>query len=444
MSFSTQLCFDYCYYCISNQYDLKITKNLHESSDLLLRLQSIIDTAIDGIITISDRGIVESINPAAARLFGYSQQEVIGNNINMLMPSPDHEKHDTYISRYKDTREAKIIGIGREVKGRRKDGSIFPFRLAVSEVSLQEHRIFTGIIHDLSAVKDAEDRVLALNEQLEIKVKKRTDQLAETVNKLLATNQRIQHEIKERRAAEAALRKSLDRERELNELKSRFVSMASHEFRTPLSSILSSAELISAYTQTGQQEKREKHIKRIISSVKNMTGILNDFLSLSKLEEGITRMHPRTFLLKDLCEEIIDNLQNMLKPGQDIHHVSKLPDEPLFLDDNFLKNILFNLLSNAIKYSDEGSKIQCNAEIINRHLQLEVKDEGMGIPEEDQQHLFSRFFRANNAVNIKGTGLGLHIVKRYLELMHGTIQFSSQLGVGTTFLVKIPLNASKA
>ncbi|GJM32871.1 MAG: PAS domain-containing sensor histidine kinase [Saprospiraceae bacterium] len=410
-----------------------------DNEDLVLRLQSVIDTAIDGIMTINERGIVESINPAAANLFGYEPKEVIGHNIKMLMPSPDREQHDGYLERYRRTGEPRIIGIGREVEGKTKEGNVFPFRLAVSEVQFKNRRIFTGIIHNLSDVKKAEAKIRKLNQELERKVTERTDELAETVNKLLTTNQQLEHEVKERKSAEMALRKSLEREKELNELKSRFVSTASHEFRTPLSSILSSAEIINEYKTEEQQPKREKHINRIKSSVKTMTEILNDFLSLSKFEEGKVKQQPVEFLLKDFCVEVQDEIQGLLKPDQNITHYIE-EDRIVFLDKRFLKNVLFNLLSNAIKYSKAGKEIRCLIKIIDNHLVIEVADQGIGMSEEDQKHIFSRFFRASNVENIQGTGLGLNIVQEYVDLMHGTIDFESKLGVGTTFKVSIPLN----
>lgn len=415
--------------------------------EVALRLQAIIETAIDGIILIDAFGIVESINPAAATLFGYAEQEVIGKNISMLMPSPYNEQHDDYIDRYKKTGKAKIIGIGREVSGLRKDGTIFPMRLAVSEVQLENRIVFTGIIHDLSAVKQAHEKIHRLNEELESKVITRTEELASVVNKLLNTNKRLQYEVQERIAAEEALRKSeeevriaLENEKELSELKSRFVSMASHEFRTPLSTILSSVSLIGRYTTTEQQDKREKHINRIKSAVQNLTGILNDFLSLSRLEEGKVSNKPTAFDLQLFCTEIIEELQGVLKPGQKI--IKDFPKEAIqvFLDERLLKNVLFNLLSNAIKYSGEDRPIyfEITQELPNT-LCLCIKDEGIGIPEKDIPHLFSRFFRATNATNIQGTGLGLNIVKRYVELMKGKIRFESQEGKGSSFWIDLPL-----
>lgn len=423
------------------------TQSKQSLSDASLRLQAIIETAIDGIITIDERGIIETVNSAAASLFGYLPEELIGKNIRILMPSPFRQQHDDYIERYKTTGEARIIGIGREVPGMRKDGSTFPMRLAVSEVFLENKRIFTGICHDLSDVKRAEEKIRKLNEELEEKVIERTEELASVVNKLLNTNKKLQYEVQERKSAETALRestkeiqKALEKEKELSELKSRFVSMASHEFRTPLSTILSSISLLSRYTESNQQEKRDKHIQRIKSAVRNLTGILNDFLSLSKLEEGKIENQPFEFELQELCPEVIDEIQGLLKDGQEIIHEGLPSHMTVNWDKRLVKNILFNLLSNAIKYSDEGKKIFLKERLEGDYLLIDITDQGIGIPEADQGYLFTRFFRAANAMNIQGTGLGLNIVKRYIDLVGGSITFDSQLNVGTTFTVCLPLN----
>ena len=236
-------------------------------------------------------------------------------------------------------------------------------------------------------------------------------------------------------------RKALEKEKELSELKSRFVSMASHEFRTPLSTILSSVSLIGRYAESTDQPKREKHVNRIKSAVRNLTGILNDFLSLSKLEEGKVDNKPEPFLIQELCEDVIDEMQGLLKPGQ--YFFLSTPPEPVevTLDRRLIRNILFNLFSNAMKYSSDGKPINCICRVEDGLLLLEVRDEGIGIPEADQAHLFTRFFRAANSTNIQGTGLGLNIVKRYVELMDGSVTFASELGVGTTFTVRLPLQA---
>jgi signal transduction histidine kinase len=212
--------------------------------------------------------------------------------------------------------------------------------------------------------------------------------------------------------------------------------MASHEFRTPLSTILTSASLIGRYTAPGTEEKREKHINRIKSAVGNLTGILNDFLSLSKLEEGGFEHQPEPFDLKDLVIKTNDEIKMITKPNQKIiyHHEGTTE---VFLDMKFSRNICINLLSNAIKYSEKD--IFINTEITKEKIKITVKDQGIGIPKEEQGYLFTRFFRAKNATNIQGTGLGLNIVRKYLELMNGSITFESGLNEGTIFTVEFPL-----
>lgn len=399
--------------------------------DVAMRLRAVIDTAIDGIITIDKSGKIESINEAAASLFQYSKEEVMGKNISILMPEPNRSNHDQYIHNYMKTGKAKIIGLGREVEGIKKDGTVFPFSLAVSEVKLAEKVIFTGIIHDMTEIKKAQQHILDLNDALEQKVIERTNELEEVVNELLKINAKLHDR-------EIDLKVALEKEKELNVLKSRFVSMASHEFRTPLSTILSSATLIPKYELIDQADKRKKHIERIKNAVENMTGILNDFLSLSKLEEGKTNLKTTNILISEVCEEMMDALQIIKKKGQQIiyHHDDKR--QSIYTDKNVLKNILFNLISNAIKYSDEGSKIDCYIESDANYTIFTVKDKGIGIPEAEQKFMFERFYRASNAENIQGTGLGLNIVKSYLDLLKGDIRFESEQGIGTTFKVRIP------
>ena len=415
----------------------------NKNKDFAIRLEAIIDTAIDGIITISDRGMVETMNHAAAGIFGYDESEIIGHNINVLMPAPYRREHDGYLERYNRTKEPRIIGTGREVRGKKKNGEVFPFRLAVSEVILNDRIIFTGIIHDLSEVKKAQKEIIVLNQKLEDMVARRTQELEKAINQLLTTNNSLESEIKERSEIEKLLKKnelelkqSLEKEKELSEMKSRFVTTASHEFRTPLTSILSSVSLIGKYQENSQQSNREKHIHRIKSAVSDLTGILNDFLSLSKLEEGRVDVDFSEVDLKELCSTVARETRGLLKGDQKVQH--KLSGHPTTVnsDSKILKNILFNLVSNAIKYSDID--IYCDITISDSHFEIKIRDQGIGIPAEDQKFLFTRFFRAGNVTNIQGTGLGLNIVRRYVELLEGDISYTSELEVGSTFHVKIP------
>lgn len=413
------------------------------SKELELRFKAVMEVALDGIITIDERGNIESINQSACRLFEYQESEIIGCNISKLMPTPYSAEHDAYIEKYRQTGERKIIGIGREVKGLKKSGAIFPIFLNVNEINVGGRKIFTGIIHDISVLKKAESDIVEMNMLLEEKIEERTEQLAETVNQMLQTNYELKKQIIEREAAEEALHlketeleAALVREKELSELKSRFITMASHEFRTPLSTILSSVSLIERYTTTEQQAQREKHILKVKNAVDNLSGMLSDILSLSRLEEGRFQIKPVPFEMQKFCHEVIEEMQALIKSNQ--HITCKMPEHPVevFTDSKILKNILYNLLSNAIKYSDQD--INCTLTEDDSYFTIVVQDRGIGISEEDQKQLFGRFFRASNALNIQGTGLGLNIVKKYVDVLNGEMSFESELGRGSTFRIKLP------
>ncbi|KGE15683.1 PAS domain-containing sensor histidine kinase [Sphingobacterium deserti] len=382
-------------------------------------LAAIIDNAIDGIITIDSRGIVESINPAASALFGYEPEEVIGNNIAMLMPEPDRSKHDDYISSYQHTGVKKIIGIGREVLGRKKNGVTFPFRLAVSEVYYQNKNIFTGFIHDLTKERAAEDELREHAIKLEATVSERTKDLIKLVSEL------------EKAKSDVSL--SLEKEKELNQMKSRFVSMASHEFRTPLSSVQLSASLIEKYVERPDYQNVIKHTHRIRGAVQLLNNILNDFLSLEKLEAGKVVANKSDINLVQLAEEITEEMQMICKKNQHIVYQHTGDVGVFYLDSHLVKSSIINLISNAIKYSGEDTFIEFSTEIKDDICVMCIRDNGIGIPIEDQKSLFEPFFRAQNIGNIPGTGLGLNIVKRYVELMDGIMEYSSAVNEGATF-----------
>lgn len=382
-------------------------------------LAAIIENAIDGIITIDDSGHIENINPAALQLFGYSKEELIGKNVSVLMPEPDKHRHDGYIANYHRTGNKKIIGIGREVLGLRKDGSTFPFRLGVSEVKFDDKRIYTGFVHDLTKAKADEIKIKSYTEELEVKIKERTQDLIKTINEL--------------ETAKEVVSEMFEKEKELNQLKTRFVSMASHEFRTPLSSIQLSASLIDKYTSKQDATSVEKHTAKIKNAINNLSTILNDFLSLEKLEAGKIEPNATHFDLVPFAEEITEEMQLITKQNQLIVYEHQGTSSQVFLDQNLLKNSIINLISNAIKYSGENTMIQFNSKLQDDQLLIEVKDNGIGIPETAMSNLFEPFFRAHNIGDIPGTGLGLNIVKRYVRLMNGTVICESAQNVGTTF-----------
>lgn len=390
-------------------------------------VKSVIENVIDGILVIDKDGVVLLVNPSACTLFGYTKNELLGKNINMLMPPPDNDNHDGYLKRYKLTHQAHIIGIGREVTGITKNGIIFPARLAVSETVYNNEIVYAGIIHDLSNEKNAEEKLKQHTNNLETIVEERTSFLKSIVDTL--------------EQAKEEVNTSLLKEKEVNQLKSRFVSMASHEFRTPLSSILLSASLIEYYFDRLEKSKIFLHLNKIKTGVNNLTEIINDFLSIEKIEAGKVNPIFNEFDLVMLCGEITEGMKMQLKSGQNItyNHVGK--KTIVTLDSNLLQHCLLNLISNAIKYSGEDGLIEIITDTNAGVCRIQIKDNGIGIPQEDQEHLFEAFFRAGNANGIQGTGLGLNIVKRYANLMNGKIDFQSSAQLGTTFTLIFPVSA---
>lgn len=387
-------------------------------------LKAVIENAIDGIITIDERGIIETINPSGCRLFEYQPGEVIGQNISLLMPESDRHQHDDYLSHYHQTGQANIIGKGREVTGLRKSGSEFPFRLGISEVQFSGRKIYAGFIHDISREKAAEEMLKNHASDLEEQVRERTFLLNNSVKALEDSKEKVSQ--------------SLEKEMELGQLKSRFVSMASHEFRTPLSAIQLSAILIEKYAGGDINPKISKHLTKIKTGVRTLTGILNDFLSLERLEAGEFKPVPTSFDLIKFSEEITEEMQLIAKDNQQIVYQHTGTSAMAKMDQALLKNAIVNLVSNAIKYSGENTFIEFNTEIAQSLLTICIKDDGIGIPEKDQKHLFEAFFRAHNTGTIAGTGLGLNIVKRYAGLMNGQVKFSSQVNQGTSFTLTFP------
>jgi len=242
---------------------------------------------------------------------------------------------------------------------------------------------------------------------------------------------------------ERELVKTLEKEKELNTLKSRFVTMASHEFRTPLTTILSSTFLLENYTGRQLETEKKKHIDRIRKSVHGLTELLNDFLSLGRLEEGIVRVALKPVNLRQFIEDIIQEISLLKKEDQKIDLHFQGGEAVVLTDRQLVHNILLNLLSNAIKYSPVASVIGLTVLETGKQIKLTVSDHGIGIPAEEHKFIFKRFFRANNTSDIQGTGLGLNIVRRYVKMLKGHIEFRSSLSEGTTFTVTLPINGVK-
>jgi len=364
--------------------------------------KALFEYATVGILVISAEGRIELANPCIEKLFGYKKAELIGQLVEILIPEAFRHNHVHHRDGYFNRPKARPMGYGLSLFARKKDGFEFPVEISLGHYQLDDQEMAVAFVTDITENKRSQ-------EELEARVKERTLELTQ----------------------------SLEREKELSDMKTRFVSMASHEFRTPLSAILSSLSLIDSYSKEEHQEKRKKHIDRIKSSVKNLTSILNDFLMLDKAEQGKLEINKELFDLAEFAGDIIEELNGILKAGQKIIF-EQVGERKIFQDKKILRNIFLNLLSNAIKYSPEDKIIRFTIEINHNIVSVQVIDEGIGIPKKEQQNLFGKFYRASNVNNIQGTGLGLNIVKRYVELLDGIVSFTSKQGLGTTFIVKFP------
>jgi PAS domain S-box-containing protein len=382
-----------------------LKKNLKEFSYYKYALDE------SSIVAITDqKGIITYANDNFCKISKYSKEELIGQD-HRIINSGYHPK--AFIRNLWVTIANGKIWKG-ELKNKAKDGTVYWVDTTIVPFLNEEGKPYqyVAIRADITQRKEAENQLREINEDLEEKVKARTLELTA----------------------------ALEREKEMNEMKSRFVSMASHEFRTPLSAVLSSVSLIDKYAAPENEEKRKKHIDRIKSSVRNLTDILNDFLSLDKLEEGKVDVETQSFKLNEFLEDCVEEMEGMLRKRDQRIIFNHDDDKEVVQDKKILRNIMHNLLSNAIKYSADEKEIHLSAKVNDRHVSITVKDEGIGIPEEEQKHLFDKFFRAKNAVNIQGTGLGLNIVKKYVELIGGSITHSSKADAGTSFTIEFPIH----
>lgn len=410
---------------------------IRQVSDDVFR--EIFQSMSEGIVIVNEEGQIVVANPIAEQLFGYNPNELTGLMLEVLLPERYRGRHINFRKGFNAHPEPRRMGFGRDLTALKKNGDEFPVEISLSYTQVKGKIMVMAFISDITlrkkaeeALKHSEEQLIVYAAELEKKVHSRTEALHKTI-------QELEVEVNERKRAEEEARRSLEKERELNELKTKFVSIASHEFRTPLSTVLSSASLISQYNERGDKEKLDKHVQRIKSSVNHLTGILNDFLSLGKLEEGVVDIHKEVIVLHEFFNSIHEDLAPTLKEGQELVINSATHPTELFTDGRILRNILFNLVSNASKYSDPGKKITVTCSSQDSTYTFTVTDQGIGIPEEDQRHLFDRFFRASNAGNVQGTGLGLNIVKRYTELLGGTISFKSEYGTGSSFTVTVPV-----
>lgn len=378
--------------------------------------------ATEGILVVNERGEITRFNPSAEKLFGYKQQELVGKKIETLIPKRFSE-HTRHREQYSAHPHARSMGAGMDLYGLHKDGTEIPVEISLSPYSNAEGKFVIAFIVDTTLRKQAEERLKNYSADLEKQVKNRTLILEEAIQELEKTKKELNN--------------ALEKEKELNEMKSRFVSMASHEFRTPLTTMMSSLSLVARYGELNDKTSQDKHVTRIKASINDLTEILNDFLSVSRLEEGRIENMPETLELMPFVSDIVVEMQALASAGQSLTYTHK-GEDVVRLDKKLLKNILFNLISNAIKFSPHHTPVLISTLSTPSQVKISVQDHGIGITEQDQLHLFERFFRGNNATHIQGTGLGLNIVAKYAELMNGFISFESRENKGSIFTVTIP------
>jgi len=373
-----------------------------------INLKSVFPNTIVGLFILNELGTIENVNNRALQLLGYSESHLVGSDFSNLVIESDKDKVSRYFRSVDPMKNENTI----EIQIKESGNETVPIELGLIFPDSDAQRKYIGVI----------------------------------INSL--NRKRIEKEIKDLVQAKLDVLKRLEEEIELNELKSRFVTIASHEFRTPLAGILSSLQLIKRYTDSEtdkwneliNKSKIETHFDKIEESVLNLNHILDDFLSLGKIEENKITCQYTWFSLPSFLDKMCGELQALCKSGQQINCKHYGGNQDIYLDKHILRNIINNLISNSIKYSAENKVIQLTTRNDGSNLIIEIKDEGIGIPIAEHKNIFSRFFRAGNALNYQGTGLGLHIVKKHAELMNGNITFKSQENEGTTIIIKFSLN----
>lgn len=401
-----------------------------EKNDNIFSLLS--EAISEGLIVVNDKQDIVATNRRAEMLFNYDDNELVGKPLTTLIPTQYRDVHKHHVDSFQKESQQKRMAVGRSLFGLRKNGEQFPLEVGLNPFSLYGHSYTLALVYDMTEIREKDSQIRELNAHLEEKIKLRTQELSETVGEL-------QNEIQKRQRAESRMKNALQKEKELNELKTKFLSLVSHEFKTPLTGIMTSATLIGKYKKEEQQEKRDKHLGIIIGEVKRLNGVINDFLSLERLDHGKQAYRISEFPLSKVVNEVVYNANMMLKGGQRINYPENISDILLRQDEKILELALYNLLYNAIKYSPEETEIDLKIEIQDGLLICTVIDRGIGIPDEDQKHIFDRYFRAENVLLTQGTGIGLNIVKAHLENLGGSVTFKSKINEGSTFTITLPL-----
>lgn len=392
----------------------------------------------EGVIIVDENQIIVAANHPSEKMFGYKKGELTNNHLNCLIPKKFHVEHASHFQTFLNGNGSRQIDNHSNLTGVKKSNKKFPVEIGLNPFKIENKKYVLALIIDISARKENERRIDFINSELEKKVNQRTADLHNTITQLKVLNLNFKKEIKKRIAAENKLKESLKKEIELNELKSKFLTMVSHEFKTPLSGILTSSMLLNKYQLTEEQSKREKHIKTISNKAQYLNAILNDFISIEKLEANNINYKFTNFNLSTVINDVVYNANMLLKEGQHIKFPNNIDEFIVTQDEKYLKIALSNVLNNAIKYSPENSTITIEVTQNNSNIEFKISDNGIGIPENDQKFIFNRYFRAENVLNIPGTGIGLNIVKVHIENLGGNLSFNSKINEGSTFIISLP------
>ena len=356
----------------------------------------------EGVIVVDHKQKIVATNSSTDYMFGYDHDELLTKPLNILIPSSYHSNHKSHFKKFMTHKNKRKMGAGIEVYGIKKNTETFPIELGLNPFKVNNKTFVMAIMVDITERKN-------YTETLEKTVKEKTKQL----------------------------REALKKEKDLNELKTKFLSLVSHEFKTPLSGIQSSAILLEKYNLTKHQDKREKHLRTIFNEVQFLNNILDDFLSIEKLETGKVKYVCKAVRLSKVLNEVIYEANMLLKEGQRIKYPENIEGLTIYQDEKILKLTLSNIINNAIKYSPENSIIEIKIRQDAEFTFLTVKDFGIGIPMKEQKNIFSRYFRASNVSLIQGTGIGLNIAKGHIEELEGTIYFESEENKGSKFTIKL-------
>ncbi len=390
----------------------------------------------DAVITTDSQGLVTFMNPVAETLTCWKQEEALGNDLTQIFQTINEKTREVVENPVELALErGEIVGLENHTLLITKDGDEIPIDDSAAPIKNESGNILGAVLvfHDITERQQLETLLQKTNEELEGRV-------AQTISQLRLANEQLRAEITQRQRLEQELMLALENERELSELKSNIIATVSHEYRTPLTTILSSIELLERYSSKWEDERKQKHFQRIQAAVKYLTELVNDMLFVNQAEAGSLTFEPAPLNVEQVARGLVAEFQLNDAGQHTIIFESQGDCANTSLDKHLIESMLRNLLSNAIKYSPQGSIVQFDLAAQQNAVVFRISDRGIGISSADQTNIFNTFFRGSNVGTTPGVGLGLAIVKECVDLHGGEIVVNSEVGVGTTFSVTLPLS----